>query len=165
MGLEWTTQNIHHYAQVGPWELHVMAWDGKGRWDVTYTEGGAVVVATGHCQDANEGRAAAIAGLHGWLCEQYRRARARVVGWRPVGSVGGKEAWPGDFRLELVWDGSWNVWLYGEDDLARIATGPAEPDAKAARVAMLKAWRAWLRGQVLTVEGLTGDTPGCKVWP
>ena len=59
MSLTWTTQNIHHYAQVGPWELHV----GPGRWEATYTEGGTVVVADGHCQDANEVRAAAIAGL------------------------------------------------------------------------------------------------------
>ena len=67
------------------------------------------------------------------------------------------------FRLEVTWDGFWNVWLDGEDDLGCIASGLPEPDVKATRAAMLKAWRAWLRGQVLAVEGLTGDAPGCKV--
>mgnify|MGYP003343932172 CR=1 FL=1 len=163
--MTWTTKDIHHYAWVGPWELHLMAPDGKIRWEVTYTEDGTVIVASGHCQDANEVRAAAIAGLHEWLCEQYRMARARVVGWRPVGSMGGRKAYCGAFRLEVTWDGFWNVWLDGEDDLGCIASGLPEPDAKATRAAMLKAWRAWLRGQVLVVEGLTGDTPGCKVSP
>ena len=111
-------------------------------------------------------RAAAIAGLHGWLCEQYRMARARVVGWRAIGDQGAWGANCGAFSLELAPDLSWAVWLLCDgDDFARIATGPAEPDAKAARAAMLKVWRAWLRGQVLAVEGLTDDTPGCKVSP
>lgn len=69
--MTWEVAGITHTAMLGGWELRVIGSGQYGcRWDVTWIEGGTVVVASGCLDGPKAQRAALLKAWRAWLREQ-----------------------------------------------------------------------------------------------